>query len=205
MTALRSRFPRKRHRLRSRGLALLLALATGGRAAAGLPSALPDDPSCTPRDRELISRTYELARTSANSGNGGHGALLLKDGRVLMEFSSATTSTGDVTQHAETGLISLASRTHGLKVFEGAVLYTSEEPCIMCCGSIRAAGLRSFVYGTTARQARIVAGRPVPDNLLECREVYSRLEYPIAIRGPLLESEGLQLLADMHAQRAQKR
>jgi len=179
-----------------------ISLLLAGAMPAAVPPALPDDPACTPPDRELIARTYELARLSSVRGDGGHGALLLKDGKILLEFSSATNSTGDVTQHAETGLIALASRQFGLEVFKDAILYTSEEPCIMCCGSVRAAGLRAFVYGTTAGQARRISGRPIPDDLLECREVYSRLEYPITIRGPLMEAEGLALLAELHDRRA---
>jgi tRNA(Arg) A34 adenosine deaminase TadA len=183
---------------------LLSSLLLLTAACAATVPALPDDPTCTEQDRKLIARTYELARISSARGNGGHGALLWKDGKVLLEFSSQTNSTGNATQHAETGLISLAARTHGLKVFEGATLYTSEEPCIMCCGSVRSAGLRAFVYGTTAAQARRLSGRPLPPDLLECREVYSRTDYPITIRGPLMEAEGLDILADLRARRLAK-
>lgn len=183
--------------------AFILALAAvTGTAAPSVPVALADDASCTAEDRVLIARTYELARASSRKGDGGHGALLLKDGKVVAEFSSATNSTGDATKHAETGLISFVSRKFGVEIFKDAILYTSEEPCIMCCGSIRMTGLRAFVYGTTAAQARRISGRPLPDRLLECREIYSRLEYPIAIRGPLMEAEGLALLADHHARRS---
>lgn len=171
-------------------------------ASAAVPPAFPDDPSCTAEDRALIARTYELARASSLKGDGGHGALLIKDGKVLAEFSSATNSTGDATKHAETGLISLVARKYGLDIFKDAILYTSEEPCIMCCGSVRSSGLRAFVYGTTAAQAKRISGRPLPDRLLECREIYSRLEYPITIRGPLMEAEGLALLAEHHARRS---
>lgn len=183
--------------------AVTLAFATIACAAGPtVPAAFPDDSACTAEDRALIARTYELARASSLKGDGGHGALLLNDGKVLAEFSSATNSTGDATKHAETGLISLVARKYGLDIFKDTILYTSEEPCIMCCGSIRSAGVRTFVYGTTAAQAKRISGRPLPDRLLECREIYARLEYPIAIRGPLMEAEGLALLADHHARRA---
>jgi tRNA(Arg) A34 adenosine deaminase TadA len=181
--------------------ASLILLASALVVSAAVPVAFPDDATCTVEDRTLIARTYELARASSLKGDGGHGALLLKDGKVLAEFSSATNSTGDATKHAETGLISLVARKYGLDIFKDAILYTSEEPCIMCCGSVRSAGLRTFVYGTTAAQARRISGRPLPDRLLECREIYARLEYPIAIRGPLMEAEGLTLLAEHHDRR----
>jgi len=173
------------------------ALLSLGAAQAVVP--LPDDPACTAEDRRLIARTYELARESALKGNGGHGALLYKNGKILLEFASATQSTGDVTQHAETGLLALASRTLGLEALAGATLYTSEEPCMMCMGTVRAAGLHAFVYGTTSAQSHRVGGRPVPERWLECREVYERLGYPITIRGPLMEGDGLAVIAEHHA------
>jgi tRNA(Arg) A34 adenosine deaminase TadA len=179
------------------GLSLLALTATG----AIFTPALPDDPSATDEDRRHIARTYELARESSQLGDGGHGALLVKNGQVLLEFKSAGNSSGDLTKHAETGLISLASRTLGPGAFAGATLYTSEEPCIMCCGSIRAAGIHRMVYGVTAVQAKRVGGRSVPSNVLQCREVYRRLEYPISICGPLMEQEGLKVTA-LQADRA---
>ncbi len=161
---------------------------------------LPDDPACTADDRRFIARTFELARESTAKGDGGHGAILVKDGKILLEFQSATVSMQDLTKHGETGLISLASRTFGPSGFEGATLYTSEEPCIMCCGSIRAAGIHRMVYGVTAVQAHLVGGHPLPVHPIQCREVYERLDYPIEVRGPLMEKEGLQLTAE-HAAR----
>jgi tRNA(Arg) A34 adenosine deaminase TadA len=172
---------------------LLLAVAAVSQAAV-VP--LADDPACTAEDRRFIARTFELAHAATLKGDGGHGAILVKDGKILLEFASAGVSTGDVTKHGETGLISLASRRFGLAVFEGATLYTSEEPCIMCCGSIRSAGIRRMVYGVTALQAQRVSGRTLPVRPLQCREVYARLDYPIEIRGPLMEEAGLKLTAE---------
>jgi len=178
-----------------RGSALVIALAATLRAAPPVVP-LPDDPACTAEDRRFIARTFELAHASTLKGDGGHGAVLVRDGKILLEFASAGVSTGDVTKHGETGLISLASRQFGLAIFEGATLYTSEEPCIMCCGSIRSAGLRRMVYGVTALQAQRVSGRTLPVHPLQCREVYARLDYPIEIRGPLMEDAGLKLTAE---------
>ena len=175
---------------------LILAIAAAAKAASPAVAALPDDPACTAEDRKFIARTFELAHASTLQGDGGHGAILVKDGKILLEFSSATVSTGDTTKHGETGLISLASRQSGLAIFEGATLYTSEEPCIMCCGSIRSAGIHRMVYGVTALQAQRVSGRALPVHPLQCREVYERLGYPIEIRGPLMEDQGLVLTAE---------
>lgn len=172
-----------------------LAFSIASAAVAPVPP-LADDPSCTAQDRKFISRTFQLARASTDLGDGGHGALLVKDGKVIIEFQSCTNTTGDVSKHAETGLISMACRKFGPSIFEGATLYTSEEPCIMCCGSIRAAGIHKMVYGVTATQALLVSGHKLPVHPLQCREVYERLGYQIEIHGPLMEPEGYQVTAE---------
>jgi tRNA(Arg) A34 adenosine deaminase TadA len=179
-----------------RSSVMMVAIAASSRAVPPAVVPLADDPACTAEDRRFIARTFELAHASTLKGDGGHGAILVKDGKILLEFASAGFSTGDVTKHGETGLISQASRQFGLAIFAGATLYTSEEPCIMCCGSIRFAGIRRMVYGVTALQAQRVSGRTLPVRPLQCREVYARLDYPIEIRGPLMEDAGLRLTAE---------
>ncbi|MES2694250.1 MAG: nucleoside deaminase [Verrucomicrobiota bacterium] len=167
--------------------------------------ALPDDPACTAEDRKFIARTYELARASTAKGDGGHGALLVKDGKVLLEFASMGTTSGDVTKHAEIGVISLGSRQLGREALAGTILYTSEEPCIMCCGAVRSAGIRTFIYGATAFQAQRLRGGPLSTKPLQCRETFARLDYSIKIIGPLMEEEGLQVLAENYEMRARKK
>jgi tRNA(Arg) A34 adenosine deaminase TadA len=130
-------------RTRVCGLLLLATLVGVGSALA--PSPYPDDPSCTPKDRAFMARAYELADAAGSKGNSSYGALLVKDGAVLLEFENDARTSGDVTHHAETGLISVASRKLGREALAGTILYTSNEPCIMCCGSIRAAGIPTFV------------------------------------------------------------
>jgi len=158
---------------------------------------LPDDPACTAADRGFMHRANELAAAASAHGNGSYGAVLVKDGRVTFEFEACSTTASDPTMHAETGLIALASRTGGPEVFAGAILYTSTEPCIMCCGAIRAAGLKAFVYGVTGTQVARLRGARVPDRPLQCREVFARdpRTADTVIRGPLMEAEGLAIHA----------
>lgn len=145
-----------------------------------------------------MRRAHELASGAIALGNSSYGALLVKDGQVLMEFANDSLTSGDVTHHAETGLLSLASVKFGRTALADAVLYTSTEPCIMCCGAIRAAGLRKFVYGVTALQVSRLRGRPLPAQPLECREIFARASLgsgTVVIVGPLLEAEGLAVHA----------
>lgn len=158
---------------------------------------LPDDPACTATDRKFMQRANELAAGASGHGNGSYGAILVKDGKIIGEFEACSTTASDPTMHAETGLIALSSKTLGLDALKGSVLYTSTEPCIMCCGAIRNAGIREFVYGVTAIQVTRLRGAKVPDQPLQCREVFARGASATitVIRGPLMEAEGLAVHA----------
>jgi len=167
--------------------AALLSVLAFGQA----PAALPDDPACTPTDRKFMERAYELARYATTHGGAPFGAVLVKDGVVIAEYSNCEISTGDVTKHAETGLISTFSPKISRATFGAATLYTSSEPCTMCCGSIRFAGIKKVVYGTTEVQFLRVMGIPPDPNPLNAREVFARTAPATQVLGPLMEEEGL--------------
>jgi tRNA(Arg) A34 adenosine deaminase TadA len=169
-------------------LALLAHLA-----AAQAPAPLPDDPACTATDRKFMERAYELARFATTHGGAPFGAVLVKDGAVIAEYSNCEFSTGDVTKHAETGLISAFSPKLSRATFAASTLYTSSEPCTMCCGSIRFAGIRRVVYGTTESQFLIVLGEAPDPHPLSSREVFARTAPATQVLGPLMEAEGLQI------------
>jgi tRNA(Arg) A34 adenosine deaminase TadA len=160
---------------------------------------LPDDPACDANDRRFIKRTYELARSAADHGNRPFGALLVKDGKIIFENENSVRTSHDVTQHAETGLISKASRKLDPATLAACTLYTSTEPCVMCCGSIHWAGIRRVVYGTTALQVdhmiAIILSNPqaVSAHPLQIREIYARTAPEMTVKGPLMEAEGLQI------------
>ena len=164
-------------------------LACAARTAASVPA--PDDPACTAEDRVYMKRAYELARYATTHGGGPFGALLVKDGKVLAEFSNSVLSTGDITKHAETGLISAFSPKIDRETFAKSTLYTSTEPCAMCCGAICFSGIGRMVYGTS--EAPFVAAmglQPDPDPLTS-REILRRISPGTKVLGPLMEAEGV--------------
>jgi tRNA(Arg) A34 adenosine deaminase TadA len=125
----------------------------------------------------------------------------VKDGKIIFEYENTIYTTHDLTQHAETGLIGKATQRFDAATLGQCTLYASTEPCIMCCGAIRWAGIRRVVYGVTATQLMKVVENvlpPAPGALrvtqpLECREVFARTEPAITVRGPLMEAEGLAI------------
>jgi tRNA(Arg) A34 adenosine deaminase TadA len=169
-------------------LALLASSVFGA-----FPAASADDKACTAQDRVYMSRAYELARYAVTHGGGPFGALLVKDGKVLAEFSNCVHSTGDVTKHAETGLISTFSPKIDRDTFSKSTLYTSTEPCAMCCGAIVFAGIGRVVYGTSEGPFEAVMGLPPEKEPLRSHEIIGRISPETQVLGPLMEAEGLTI------------
>jgi tRNA(Arg) A34 adenosine deaminase TadA len=178
-------------RLRAASTAILLLPALAAWAESPVP--LPDDPACTAADRVFMERAYELARYATTHGGAPFGAVLVCDGKVIAEFFNCEYSTGDITKHAETGLISAYSPKISRATFAKSTLYTSSEPCTMCCGSIRFARIGKVVYGTSELQFLRVIGVPLGGNPLESKEVFMRTSPSTQVLGPLMEKEGLEI------------
>jgi tRNA(Arg) A34 adenosine deaminase TadA len=178
----------------SRLRALLCAplLLAASHASGAFPAPSHDDPGCTPEDRLYMARAYELARYALTHGGGPFGALLVKDGRILAEYSNCVYSTGDVTKHAETGLISAFSPKIDRETFSKSTLYTSTEPCAMCCGAICFAGIGRVVYGVSEAPFEQVMGLPPSVNPLTSHELLGRIAPQVKVLGPLMEAEGLE-------------
>ena len=172
-------------------LILPLIVLTSGFAET--PVASKDDPGCTAEDRIYMKRAFELARYAMSHGGGPFGALLVKDGKVLAEFSNCVHSTGDVTKHAETGLISAFSPKIDRDTFSKSTLYTSTEPCAMCCGAICFSGIGRVVYGVSEIPFEKVMGLSPPSNPLTSHEIIGRVAPGTKVLGPLMEAEGLAI------------
>ena len=156
--------------------------------------AFPDDPSTTELDREFIRRVYEITRRAGADGGRPFGAVLVHEGKIIAEFKNIVNETGDVTQHAEIGLVALATQKFSRDILAESTLYTSTEPCIMCCGAIYWGGIPRMVYGTTSSQMSQLLGRDYMS--IPSREVFQRIEPGIEVVGPVLEEEGLKIHAE---------
>ncbi len=110
-----------------------------------MSSALPNRPASDPDDAPLRA-CLTLAEASVASGGGPFGALILKDGMVLARGWNRVTATPDPTAHAEVEAIRRAARATGDFRLEGAVLYTSCEPCPLCLSAAHWARLDRIVY-----------------------------------------------------------
>ena len=139
---------------------------------------------------ELIKRCYVLARRAVEHGNHPFGALLCKDGDVLMEAENTVVTEKDATGHAEFNLIRMASKRLDRELLNGSTLYTSTEPCIMCQGSIYWAGIPRIVYGVSGSS---LAELQDASWYVSSRDNYQRMRASIEVSAPILENEGMDI------------
>ena len=99
------------------------------------------------QDSIFLSRALELARQAAAHGNEPFGALLVRDGAVVMESENQIHTAHDPTAHAELGLIRAFCGETGITDLSGYTLYSSCEPCFMCAGAMVWARLGRLVFG----------------------------------------------------------
>ncbi|MGB0389737.1 MAG: nucleoside deaminase [Ardenticatenaceae bacterium] len=139
---------------------------------------------------KFIRESFALAKRAVQKGNHPFGALLVKDEQILLSAENSVNSEQDHTRHAELNLVSRASQQLDPAILAKSVLYTSTEPCAMCCGAIYWAGISKVVYGCSAEALGKIAG---DDFLIPCREILGKGAREIEVIGPVLEQEGLNI------------
>ncbi|MBL0888382.1 nucleoside deaminase [Myceligenerans indicum] len=83
-------------------------------------------------DDRWLARAVELATANVADGGGPFGAVVVRDGVELATGVNRVTRDLDPTAHAEVMAIRAACRATDSHSLEGAVLYSSCEPCPLC-------------------------------------------------------------------------
>lgn len=149
-------------------------------------------------DLKYLREAFDVARKARTKGNHPFGAILVDDqGNMLIEAENTVVTAGDPTGHAETNLVRLASKTYGRDYLAQCTLYTSTEPCPMCCGAIYWGNVGRVVYGLSQESFYQMFDQTTDEILyLPCRELFRRGNKQIEVIGPYLEDEGKQVHAD---------
>jgi tRNA(Arg) A34 adenosine deaminase TadA len=143
-------------------------------------------------DLRHLRRAIAVSQSARDHGNHPFGALLVDAaGAIVLEAENTVTTDDDLTCHAETNLVRLASRAIPHADLAGHTLYTSCEPCAMCAGAIYWAGIGRVVYGLSEAGLAEVAGDDPDHPMLmhPCRAVFADGGRETAVTGPLVEDE----------------
>jgi tRNA(adenine34) deaminase len=100
-----------------------------------------------------MARALEMAHLAACRSEVPVGAVVVRDGKLLAEAHNLTVTLADPTAHAEVVAIRKAAARQGDWRMEGAILYTTLEPCTLCCGALVLARVPRVVYGASDPKA----------------------------------------------------
>ena len=142
-------------------------------------------------DEDAILDLTELAESAIAAGERPFAAALVFEGRVVERAIDEVFGRHDPTAHAE--LVVLRRRCAALSTLrlKGHALFTLVEPCVMCCGAVHWSRVETVVFGVSqAALNALTGGRAKPT----MRDLLPLGSHPVEIRGPVLETQGLEVL-----------
>lgn len=89
-----------------------------------------------------------LARQGQARGEVPVGALVVRGGEILGQGFNSPIAGHDPTAHAEIAAIREACSATGNYRLDGATIYATLEPCVMCAGAIVQARIARLVFGS---------------------------------------------------------
>lgn len=95
----------------------------------------------------FMRRAIELAAAAERTGEVPVGAVVVHDGRIIGEGFNSPIADCDPTAHAEIVAMRRAAQALGNYRLDGATIYATLEPCIMCAGAIVHARVGRLVFG----------------------------------------------------------
>lgn len=107
----------------------------------------------------------EAARGGAE-GNVAVGSIIVHEGTVVAGGRNLVATTSDPTAHAETVALRNAGAALQRTDFSGCTLYTTYEPCPMCCGAILVSGITTLVMGARSTLAERCWGDYTVESLI---------------------------------------
>lgn len=136
-------------------------------------------------DIEHLRLAIALAAQARDHGNHPFGAVLVDElGQVRLQAENTVITHRDVTGHAETNLVRLATQHFTPDQLARCTLYSSTEPCAMCAGAIHWSRIGRVVFALSETDLYAIIGPASEHLLLPCREVFAHSGQPIEVSGP---------------------
>ena len=142
-------------------------------------------------DERFMAEAIRLSQLAVAHGNEPFGAVLVKNGEIVCRNENQIYTRHDPTFHAEAGLIRRFCEETGITDLSEYTLYSSCEPCFMCCGAMVWTKLGRLVYGASDIDLCRIFGQEGSEC---CQLVFSRSGYRPAVTGGVLREEALAVL-----------
>ena len=125
------------------------------------------------------------ARKAYDEGEIPVGAIIVREGKVIGRGHNLKETTKDPTQHAEIVAIRDAVKKIGDWRLNGATIYVTKEPCVMCAGAIIEARIERVVFGMADKEKGALGGKFNILNILGAK---------ISVEKEILSQESKKLL-----------
>ncbi len=142
-------------------------------------------------DERFMAETIRLSESAVAHGNEPFGAVLVKNGEIIYRNENQIYTRHDPTFHAEAGLIRRFCEETGITDLSGYTLYSSCEPCFMCCGAMVWTKLGRLVYGASDMDLCELLGVQGSEC---CRLVFEHSGNTIQVTGGVMREESLRVL-----------
>ncbi len=135
--------------------ATLLANGSGFAASAGESTIKPEpiDQPRTASDFAFIERAFEMRQLAVDIGDQAYGAVVVRNNVIVGQSWSRVVFDEDPTAHAEIAAIRDAARRTGHRNLDGAIMYSSSQPCPMCEAAAYWAGIDELIHGRAINKA----------------------------------------------------
>lgn len=151
----------------------------------------------TAADQRYLRYALLVAQRSREHGNSPFGAVLVSNrGRILLDAENTQDVTHDCTGHAETRLLSEASRHFTRALLSHCTLYVNAEPCPMCAGAIFWSGVGRVVFALGSSRLQDLTGNRSEQLMEHCAEVLARGTHRVEVVGPVIEDEAAQVFKE---------
>jgi tRNA(adenine34) deaminase len=98
-------------------------------------------------DTDFMRQALDAARAAQSAGEVPVGAVLVQGDAVIATGANRPISGCDPTAHAEIEALRAGARALGTYRLNGATLYVTLEPCVMCASAIVHARVSRVVFG----------------------------------------------------------
>jgi tRNA(adenine34) deaminase len=139
-------------------------------------------------DERWMLRALSLAESAAAMDEVPVGAVVIRDDQLLGESGNRVVQRQDPCGHAEVLALRAAARKVRTHRLDGATLYVTLEPCLMCCGALLSARVQRLVFG--AREPRTGAVGSAFESLMPA----ARQQHRVAIDEGLCADQSRALL-----------
>ena len=148
-------------------------------------------------DEKFMVEAIRLSKMAVEHGNEPFGAVLVKDGEIVYRNENQIYTRHDPTFHAEAGLIRRFCEETGITDLSEYTLYSSCEPCFMCCGAMVWMKLGRLVYGASDIDLCSILGVPGSDC---CGIVFGSMGAKTKVLGGVMRDESMAVLKEYFAE-----